>query len=221
MMASVNESAHENMLRRQIRPWNVLDPRVLEVLEEIPRACFVPERYRNLAYADLQLPLDHGEVMMEPRVEARMLQELDPQPGEQALEIGTGSGYVAACLAHLCDRVTTIELNAELLQQARNRLAGLAGSERISIEQGDAADGWEDGQHYDVIAVTGALPELHYGFHHALTIGGRLFVIVGTDPIMEALRITRTGDNAWQTSSLFDAAIPPLRGTRTRATFKL
>jgi len=218
---SDSDAARDNMIRRQIRPWNVLEPRVLELLAELPREGFVPERYRQIAYADLQLPLGHGEVMMEPRVEARMLQELDPQPGERALEIGTGSGYVTACLSRLCGQVTSVELHADLLEQARDRLRGLETGERIQLHQGDAAEGWGDGRAYDVIALTGSLPTLHDGFHHALAIGGRLFAIVGSGPMMEALRITRTGHDAWQTTSLFDAAIPPLRGTTSRASFKL
>ncbi len=218
---SDSDAARDNMIRRQIRPWNVLEPRVLELLAELPREGFVPERYRQIAYADLQLPLGHGEVMMEPRVEARMLQALDPQPGERALEIGTGSGYVAACLSRLCGQVTSVELHADLLEQARDRLGRLETAERIQLQGGDAAEGWSDGRAYDVIALTGSLPELHDGFHHALAIGGRLFAIVGTDPMMEALRITRTGQDAWQTTSLFDAAVPPLRGAASKARFRL
>ena len=221
MTQSVTDSARENMIRRQIRPWNVLEPRVLEVLGEIPRETFVPEHLRGMAYSDLQLPLGNGEVMMEPRLEGRMLQELDPAPGEKALEIGTGSGYVTACLAHLCGHVTSVELQADLHRQAQQRLGAAGLGEQIELAQGDAASGWHDGQHYDVIAVTGSLPELHDGFHSSLTIGGRLFVIVGSGPMMEALRITRTGPNAWSTQSVFDTAVPPLRGLTKRNPFKL
>ncbi|WP_338073431.1 protein-L-isoaspartate O-methyltransferase [Halorhodospira halophila] len=217
----MTDSARDNMIRRQIRPWNVLEPRVLEALEAIPREDFVPEHLRGMAYSDLQLPLGNGEVMMEPRLEGRMLQELDPAPGEKALEVGTGSGYVTACLAHLCGHVTSVELHADLHRQAQQRLEAAGVAEGTELVQGDAAHGWHDAQHYDVISVTGSLPELHDGFHSSLTIGGRLFVIVGQGPMMEALRITRTGPNAWSTQSVFDTAVPPLRGLTKRDPFKL
>ncbi len=221
MTESFSELARENMIQRQVRPWSVLDPRVLAVLEELPREHFVPERYRKLAYSDLQLPIGHGEVMMEPRLEARMLQELDPRPGERALEIGTGSGFITACLARLCGQVTSIELHADLQQQVRTRLDDIATRDQVRLEQGDAAAGWQDGHHYDVIAVTGSLPELHEGFHGSLTIGGRLFVVVGEDPIMEALCITRKGPNAWSTRSVVDTSVPALHNAPRRRAFRL
>lgn len=212
--------ARSNMIQRQIRPWNVLEPRVLEVFEQVPRELFVPERLGRMAYSDLQLPIGHGQVMMEPRVEARMLQALDPQPGEQALEIGTGSGFVAACLAHLAGGVTSVEIHPQLQAQARQRLATLRGGERVQLVEGDAGGGWSDGQRYDVIAVTGSLPELHHGFHDALAVGGRLFVIVGEGPMMEALRITRTGTHFWSCQSLFETYVPPLENAPRQARFQ-
>ncbi len=207
---SFHELARHNMIYRQVRPWSVLDAGVLAVLEEVPRERFVPDRFRNLAYSDLQIPLGHGEVMMEPRLEARTLQELDPQPGERALEIGTGSGFLTACLARLCARVTSVDLYADFQQHARAALDELTTRDRVQLIQGDAASGWADGQHYDIIAVTGSLPQLHEGFHGSLTIGGRLFVLAGAGPIQEALCITRMGPNAWSTQSVVDAALPPL-----------
>ncbi len=218
---TTNALARENMIQRQIRPWNVLEPRVLDTLARVPREAFVAERFGRMAYSDLQLPIGHGEVMMEPRVEARMLQELDPQPDERALEVGTGSGFITACLAHLTGNVTSVELHADLLDSARQRLAGQGLDRAVRLERGDAALGWSDGQHYDVIAITGSLPELHQGFHTNLTLGGRLFVIVGSGPMMEALCITRTGPNAWSTHSAFDTSVPALRNLPTRSDFVL
>lgn len=212
MSHPATELAHYNMIYRQIRPWRVLDQRITDLLASLSREEFVATDKRRIAYSDIQLPIGNGEVMMEPRVEARLLQALDPQPGERALEIGTGSGFMTACLAELCDQVTSIEIDSELRQQVVENLAAVRSRRRVDIIEGDAALGWRDGQRYDVIAVTGSLPELHRGFHGSLVIGGRLFVIVGTAPVMEALLITRTGNNAWDCHSLFDTHIPPLRG---------
>lgn len=212
MSHSAMESAHYNMVYRQIRPWGVLDTRITAVLAKLAREEFVPADKRGIAYCDIQLPIGKGEVMMEPRVEGRMLQALQPLPGERALEIGTGSGFVTACLAELCQQVISIEIDSELRQQALENLASVRSQRHCDLIQGDAAKGWRDGQRYDVIAITGSLPELHRGFHGSLVIGGRLFVIVGTPPVMEALLITRTGNNSWSCHSLFDTYLPPLRG---------
>ena len=213
-------SARENMLGQQLRTWEVLNERVLGVLEAIPREHFTPPAWANLAYADLQVPLGRGEVMLEPKVEGRLLQALDPQPDERALEIGTGSGYLSACLASLCMQVTSVDIHAEFTDGARQHL-DTAGVRNVRLETGDAARGWEDGQRYDVIAVTGSLPELHEGFHHSLAIGGRLFLIHGQPPIMEAHLITRVDEDQWATESLFDTSAPPLIGAPLTRRFVL
>lgn len=214
------ERARFNMVEQQIRPWDVLDARVLEVFESLLREAFVPKRHRNLAYADIQLPLPHDEVMMEPRLEARLLQALDPRPDECALEIGTGTGYLTACLARLAGQVTSVDIQVEFRDLAAAQLSAHA-IRNVCLEVGDAAQGWDDGQRYDAIAVTGSLPELHRGYHHSLSIGGRLFVIVGERPIMEALLITRVGENQWATESLLDTSIRPLRNARRTERFEL
>lgn len=220
-MAELNfERARFNMVEQQIRPWEVLDARVLEVFESLPREAFVPKRHRNLAYADIQLPLPHDEVMMEPRLEARLLQALDPRPDECVLEIGTGTGYLTACLARLAGQVTSVDIEVEFRELAAAQLSAQA-IRNVHLEVGDAAQKWDDGQRYDAIAVTGSLPELHKGYHHSLNIGGRLFVIVGEQPIMEALLITRMGENQWATESLLDTSIRPLRNARRTARFEL
>jgi protein-L-isoaspartate(D-aspartate) O-methyltransferase len=208
------------MVEQQIRPWEVLEERILDVLEELPREAFVPSGRRNLAYADLQLPIGYGEVMLEPKVEARLLQALDPRPDERALEIGTGTGYLAACLSRLAGEVLTIDRLDTFREGARQRL-GDQGVANVRCETGDAAHGWDDGTAYDVIAVTGSLPTFHRGFHRSLTIGGRLFMIVGDDPIMEALLITRVGPDQWATESLFDTSAPALVGARRSTSFEL
>lgn len=213
-------SARENMVGQQLRTWEVLNERVLDILERIPREHFTPSDYANLAYADMQIPLGHGEVMLEPKVEGRLLQALDAHPHERALEIGTGSGYLAACLAQMAMHVTSVDIRPEYTEAAR-KVLDRQGVRNVQLETGDAARGWDDGHRYDVIAVTGSLPELHEAFHHALTLGGRLFVIRGKPPIMEAMLITRVGEDQWASESLFDTSAPPLVGAPVTRTFSL
>lgn len=220
-MTDVNlADARENMVEQQLRTWEVLNDRVLSVLEQLPREAFMPSAYTNLAYADMQIPLGHGEVMLEPKVEGRLLQALDPQPNERALEIGTGSGYLSCCLAHLASHVTSVDLYPEFTARASECIRG-QGVRNIHLETGDAALGWDDGRRYDVIAVTGSLPELHQGFHRSLTTGGRLFFILGQPPIMEALLVTRVGEDQWSSESLFDTSAPPLVGSPVTRHFSL
>ena len=214
------KTARENMVEQQLRTWEVLNDQILETLESIPREAFTPQTYRNLAYADMQIPIGHGEVMLEPKVEGRMLQALDPQADDRILEIGTGTGYLTACLARLGGHVTSIELYPEFIEMAKKHLEREA-VKNVRLESGDAARGWNDGNHYDVITVTGSLPELHQGFHQSLTEGGRLFVITGQAPIMEALLITRVSENQWSTESLFDTFAPSLVGAPITQHFSL
>ncbi|MEX0375099.1 protein-L-isoaspartate O-methyltransferase family protein [Spiribacter pallidus] len=203
--------AKANMVEQQLRTWEVLNERILDTLERVPREHYAPAKYSNLAYADMQIPLGHGQVMLEPKVEGRLLQALDPQPTEKTLEIGTGAGYLTHCLAQLSAHVTSVELFPDLREQAEHNLQR-AGVDNIHLHTGDAARGWSDGRHYDVIAVTASLPEMHPGFHQSLSMGGRLFLIVGQPPIMEAVLITRVGEDQWATESLFDTSAPALVG---------
>lgn len=203
------EQARFNMIEQQIRPWDVLDPRVLEVLKDTPREAFVPASHRALAFSDISLPIGHDEYMMAPRVEGRMLQALAIEPGERILEIGTGSGYATACLARLGGPVTSLDIHADFIEQAREKLAA-QGITDVTLEVGDAAHGWDSHERFDIIAVTGSLPQLHQGFHKSLNLGGRLFVVVGEPPIMEALLITRVSEGEWHTESLFETSLPPL-----------
>lgn len=208
------------MVEQQIRTWEVLDPRVLDVFNELPRHAFAPAAYKNLAYSDTQIPLGEGEVMMEPKLEARILQALSPQPHESALEIGTGSGWFAACLTQLAGEVTSVDIRPAFTQQAEASLKA-RGIDSVQLLNADAAQGWDNGQQYDVIAVTGALPELHQGFHRALTQGGRLLLIVGEKPIQEALLITRVSEDQWATESLFEIWVPPLVNAHKTREFAL
>ncbi|MCI0564430.1 MAG: protein-L-isoaspartate O-methyltransferase [Nitrososphaera sp.] len=205
------EQARFNMIEQQIRPWEVLDQRVLEVLTEVPREQFVPAEFRRLAFADMCIPLGAGEFMMAPKVEARMLQALAIEPKDRILEIGTGSGYVTALLARLGSQVTTLEINPEFAQQAEV-LLGRQGFTNVRLVVGDGFETHDSGGPYDVIAVTGSVPILTEHFQQQLTLKGRLFIVVGQSPIMDARLITRAGPSAWTSESLFETDLPQLRG---------
>ncbi|MEE4378736.1 MAG: protein-L-isoaspartate O-methyltransferase [Candidatus Competibacteraceae bacterium] len=202
------EQARFNMIEQQIRPWDVLDERVLEVMSNTPREDFVPSRYRNLAFSDVAIPLGNGQVMMRPNVEGRLLQALNPSPSDTILEVGTGSGYLCACLAQLGARVLSVEIFPEFTTAARQKLQH-HGLVNVQLESGDAVQGWSE-ERYEVIAMTASLPQLAERWRQQLMLGGRLFVVVGTAPIMEALLITRTGEQTWLRQSLFDTELPPL-----------
>ena len=209
MISQINiEQARFNMIEQQIRPWEVLDQRVLDVMTRTPREDFAPSRYRNLAFADVAIPLGHGQVMMRPNVEGRLLQALNPQSADTILEVGTGSGYLTACLAGLGGRVVSVDIFPEFTAAAEHKL-NAHGIDNVTLYSGDAAQGWGD-YRYDVIALTGSLPVLPERWRQQLVIGGRLFVIIGQDPIMEALLITRLGEQEWTEESLFETQLPPL-----------
>jgi len=203
------EQARFNMIEQQIRPWDVLDQRVLDTMQKTHRENFVPEAYRSLAFVDTNIPLGHGQVMMAPNVEGRLLQALAIQPEDTILEIGTGSAYLTACLARLGRHVTSVDIEPEFTAQAEAKLAA-EGISNVTLETFDAASGVERGKSFDVIAVTGSLPLLQQQFHNNLNTGGRLFVISGQLPIMEALLITRVDSSSWTRESLFETSIPPL-----------
>jgi protein-L-isoaspartate(D-aspartate) O-methyltransferase len=203
------EQARFNMIEQQVRPWDVLDQRVLDTMQMIPRENFVPEQYRSLAFADTNIPLGHDQVMMAPNVEGRLLQALAIQPEDTILEIGTGSGYLTACLARLGRHVTSIDIESGFTAQAAAKLAA-HGITNVTLQTADAASGIERGNSFNVIAVTGSLPLLQQQFHNNLNTGGRLFVISGQPPIMEALLITRVDASSWTRESLFETSIPPL-----------
>jgi protein-L-isoaspartate(D-aspartate) O-methyltransferase len=219
-MADMNiEKARHNMIEQQIRPWDVIDQRVLDLLQRIPREDFVLPEYRSLAFTDMELPIGHNEVMMEPKLEARMLQTLAIKPDDKVLEIGTGSGYVTAMLAALAAKVVSVEIEPALLQQAERNLA-TKGIGNVTLQQGDASSGWQDGQPFNAIVVTGSLPVLPKALKENLQVGGRLFAVVGTAPAMTALLVTRINSNEWREEPLFETVVPPLRYSQTTEQFE-
>jgi protein-L-isoaspartate(D-aspartate) O-methyltransferase len=204
------KQARISMVEQQIRTWLVSDERVLQVMETVPRERFVPPAHRALAYADLALPLGHGQVMEEPKIAARMLQELDIGPLDQVLEVGTGSGYLTACLARLGRHVDSVDIHDDFIAAANDRLmhAGVSNVTLACRDLGGGLPGLE--QQHDVIVVTGSLPLYHEGFHRALTVGGRLLLVVGTEPAMEVVLFTRVDVDRWVRRSLFETCLPPL-----------
>jgi protein-L-isoaspartate(D-aspartate) O-methyltransferase len=214
------EQARYNMIEQQIRPWDVLDQRVLDLITSVRREKYVPEKYRDVAFADLRIPLGDGQSMLEPKLQARILQAVNVQPGDHVLEIGTGSGYLTACLAELADSVVSYDINEKLSKQAGHNLAS-DDHENVSLRVGDAVGDLQLNEQFDVIVVTGSLPVMDKRFHNLLKINGRLFLVVGEEPAMEALLITRVGEHEWATESLFETEIPPLVNAHAPSHFHL
>ena len=205
------EQARFNMIEQQIRPWDVLDPGVLDLLAVIKREDFVPPVHRSLAFVDTEVPLPNGQSMLAPKVEARLLQELEVQRHERVLEVGAGSGYMAALLAHRAQHVTTLEIDAELARFAADNLRR-AWVGNVTVLHADASR-WvpEDGP-FDVIALSGSVAEVPRTMLAHLKPGGRLTAIVGQLPIMRAVLVTRSGEAAFTTLELFDTVAPRLKG---------
>jgi protein-L-isoaspartate(D-aspartate) O-methyltransferase len=211
-MAALNfEQARFNMVEQQVRTWEVLNQDVLDLMMTIPREAFVPEIYPHLAFADIQIPLGFGQVMMSPKQEGRMLQALGLQETDRVLEIGTGSGYFTALLAHCVNHVDSIEYHPELANKAA---ACLKAQNILNVNQevGDGLQGYHLEQRYDVIVLTGSLPRLPLHFQNQLEIGGRLLAVVGEAPVMEAYLIRRISEIEWIEDSLFELFLPALIG---------
>jgi protein-L-isoaspartate(D-aspartate) O-methyltransferase len=204
------ERARFNMVEQQIRPWEVLDQQVLDLLFKVRREEFVPEHYRALAFADLEVPLGHGEKMLAPKIEARLLQELALGTEDRILEVGTGSGYMTALLASLGGHVYSVDIVPEFVAAAADRLKA-HGINNVTLEPGDAARGWDKHGPYDAIVLTGSVPVLPAAFRESLKPGGRLIAVVGEPPVMEAQLITCVAPGAFQTAGLFETCITPLR----------
>jgi len=208
------ELARFNMIEQQIRPWEVLDQNVLSLLATVRREDFVPHALRALAFVDTQVPLGDGQTMLEPKVEARLLQELQVQRHEQVLEIGTGSGFVAALLAHRAMRVLTLECRPALAQAAREhlRISGIANVKVIDASAAEGARGLPGEAPFDVILLSGSVPEVPRALLQQLKVGGRLAAVVGDEPVMRARLYTRAGEAAWSEIDLFDTVAPRLEG---------
>ena len=212
------EQARFNMIEQQIRPWDVLDPKVLTLLAKVKREDFVPAAYRDLAFADLEIPLGEGQVMLPPRVEARLLQELGIKKTDRVLEIGTGSGYMAALLAASAEHVTTLENRPSLAAIARENLQR-SGVDNVTVEVANGLSGWSQRAPFDAILVSGALPEVPAALLKQLRVGGRLAVIVGEAPVMEAQLITCTAEGVFNTINVFETVMPSLDGASPSAGF--
>jgi protein-L-isoaspartate(D-aspartate) O-methyltransferase len=212
------EQARFNMVEQQIRPWDVLDQRVLDLLLRVRREDYVPQQYRALAFADMEIPLGHGEHMLAPRMEARMLQELALRPSDKVLEVGTGSGYMTALLASLASHVYSVDIVAEFTQTAGARLSA-HGIANVTLETGDAARGWDRHAPYDAIVLTGSVPVLADAFPKSLQTGGRLIAVIGEPPVMEAQLITCAAAGAYGTTGLFETCIAALKNAPQPAKF--
>jgi protein-L-isoaspartate(D-aspartate) O-methyltransferase len=207
------EQARFNMVEQQIRPWDVLDQDILDLLFVVRRENFVPAALRDLAFVDTAIPLGHGAAMLEPKIEARVLQELHVRSTDTALEIGTGSGYMAALLGARASQVTTVEIEPELAARARENLVA-AGALNVRVEVGDASQGWPVHAPYDVIVVSGGLPVLPQELVAQLRPGGRLIAFIGEEPLMNATLVTLLADGSQTQEILFETLLPTLRNAR-------
>ena len=203
------EQARFNMIEQQIRPCEVLEGRILELLKHVRRENYVPEGMKDLAFADMEIPLGYGASMWQPKLEARTLQELHLTRSDDVLEIGTGSGYLTALMSALAKHVVTVEIVPELSASARKKLATNR-HDNITFEIGDGSHGWGKDVSYDVIVLTGSTPVLPAAFQNSLNVGGRLFAIVGDAPVMEARLITRVAPDAFETIDIMESCVAPL-----------
>jgi protein-L-isoaspartate(D-aspartate) O-methyltransferase len=208
-MAMNFEQARQNMVENQVRPWEVLDARVLEILGQVRREDFVAPTHRQIAFADLCLPLGHGEVMMKPVVEGRVLQALDLVPSDRVLEIGTGSGFLAACLAGLAGDVVSIDIHADFIAAAAERLAA-AGIANVQLETAEAIHGWQPQGLFDAVVVTGASFRIPERFLSWLKPGGRMFAVRGESPAQQAMLVTHEGNGHYREENLFETDLPYL-----------
>jgi protein-L-isoaspartate(D-aspartate) O-methyltransferase len=196
------------MIEQQVRAWDVLDERVLDVMRQVPRELFAPAAERFRAYADAEVPLSNGQHMLRPSVVGRLLQALLPRPHEQVLQIGAGSGFITACLRGMAGRVRALEIFAQLAESARANLAAL-GIRGVEVLDADGLR-FESATRFDVIAVSASLPVYDARFERLLNVGGRLFIVVGEAPLMEARLVQRTGETSWSTQGVFETVIDPM-----------
>lgn len=204
------QQARFNMVEQQIRPWNVLDPHVLAVLGAVPRELFTPPQYQFMAYVDEEIPLANGHVMLPPRVDARLMHDLELKGTETVLDIGTGSGYRAALLAHRAREVVSLEIDPTLADAARRHLKA-AGVHNARVIQGDGTQGPVPGAQFDAIVLGGSVAEVPQALLDQLKVGGRLIAIVGTGPVMQATLFTRTGERQFSSTERWDTSAPALQ----------
>ena len=202
------EQARFNMLEQQIRPWNVPNLQVLDLMRRVKREQFTPQAYRGMAFMDTEIPLGHGAFMWPPKLEAHAVQALQLKPHDRVLEVGTGSGYLTALLSHLCEHVTSVEIVPELLAFAEKNLAA-HNVANITLSQGDAGSGWMG--NYDAIVLTGSVPLQPDAFEKSLNPGGRLFAVVGEAPVMQARLTTCEAPGTFQRTTLFETCVAPLQ----------
>ena len=218
-MISANlDQARFNMVHQQIRTWEVVDQRVIDLLDELPRDHFVPDAYKNLAYSDTEIPIGNGQHMMAPKIEAKLLQALNIQASDLILEIGTGSGFLTACLAKLGSRVISLEIDDSFIPSAQAKLDG-QGIKNAEIRHLDGLAAAAEGAPFDVIAVTGSLPQINDGLKQQLKVGGRMFIVTGESPVMEAQLVTRVGDDDWRTEGLFETELAALTNAPHKSRF--
>ena len=213
------ERARFNMVEQQIRTWDVLDPTVLDVCARINRENYVPQNLQSLAFADTEIEIGFGQHMMSPKIEARALQALKIESADKVLEIGTGSGFMAALLSSLAHRVDSLEINAELATSAAEKLAS-DGFNNCTVRACDGIDGFIANAPYDAIMVSGSCIERRPKLEKLLVVGGRLFVVLGIAPVMQAILVTRYDKETWISEDLFETTITPLIGAEKKREFQ-
>ncbi len=221
MIESSIERARFNMIEQQIRPWEVLSPAALETLQTLPREDFAPAAYRGLAFADCEIPLGHGETMLFPRIEGKALQSLDIQPSDLVYEVGTGSGFLTACLAKLARQVVSIDIHPDFTEQAAARLDEM-GIHNVSLSTGNALQTPSIKGPFDAILVSGSVPTSEQAeiFRSQLKPGGRLFIAVGEAPVMELLLITRESERAFREEAILETELKALQGAAPAKSFE-
>ncbi|BBB23623.1 protein-L-isoaspartate(D-aspartate) O-methyltransferase [Isorropodon fossajaponicum endosymbiont JTNG4] len=211
--------ARKNVIEQQIRPWGGLNYIANNALKDTPREDFVPEKYKNLTFADIEIPLTNKAKMLFPKIEGRLLDALNIQKHETVLEVGTGSGYLTAVLSKLCKSVTSIEIDETLSHSAQEKINAL-GIDNVNLKVGDASKGWHSDDFFDMVIVGSSVPKITGRYFHLLNVGGRIFVIEGTGNIMSAKLITRISEHKWDTKSLFETQLDPMQGLESSASFE-
>ncbi len=211
--------ARKNAIEQQIRPWGGLNYIANNALKDTPREDFVPEKYKNLTFADIEIPLTNKAKMLFPKIEGRLLDALNIQKHETVLEVGTGSGYLTAVLSKLCKSVISIEIDETLSHSAQEKINAL-GIDNVNLKIGDVSKGWHSDDFFDVVIVGSSVPKITGRYFHLLNVGGRIFVIEGSGNIMSAKLITRISEHKWDTKSLFETQLDPMQGLESSANFE-